>query len=96
MRSIKNVQLRSMDDIMKNMAVRKYILSYVKETDGLVMIRYLAGGDRQDIRLTDSMSMKGARIPENAIVKLDVTGANCDAVADFIIRNVDGMTLVED
>ena len=95
MRCIKKVQLRSMDDIMKNIAVRKYILSYVKETDGIVMICYRVPGDWQDIRLTDSMSMKGARIPENAIVELDVSGDKCDVVADFIIRNIDGMTLVE-
>ncbi len=97
-RSFRNVHLRSMNDIMKNLTMRKYMISYCRENDGYIQLHYrnpekLISPVRVD--LTSSMSMKNADIPDDVIVELDVTGNESETIIDFIIKNIDGMTLVE-
>lgn len=96
-RSIKKVHLRSMSDIANNLAIRKYMIQYSRENDGVLSLKY---GTRLDqivsVDLTSSMSIKSANLPDDIIVKLDVSGKDSDTAIDYIIQNIDGMTLVEE
>lgn len=97
-RSFRDVHLRSMNDILKNITMRKYMISYCRENDGFITIHYYNPGKLLSpvkVDLTSTMSMKNANIPDDAIVELDVQGDESETIIDFIIRNIDGMTVVE-
>lgn len=95
-RSFRKVHLRSMNDVLKNIAMRKYIISYCRECDGFVFINYKIYGYDEEADLTSALSMKNANIPEDVVVELDVTGDDSETIIDFIIKNIDGMTPVEE
>lgn len=97
-RTFRKVHLTSMSAILKNITMRKYMIQYCRENDGFITLHYynpekLILPLRVD--LTDSMSMKNAEIPDDVSVELDVQGNESETIIDFIIKNIDGMTLVE-
>lgn len=94
-RTIKKVHLTSMNDILKNIAMRKYMIQYCRENEGFISINYRCNGNHGSADLTSSYIMKNAEIPDDCIVNLDVQGKESEKIIDFLIRNLDGVTLVE-